>query len=173
MRKILLALTAAGAIGAAGCGSGGDDGTGTVAGGAPRGDDDAQLAFTRCLRDNGIDVQDARPGSGPQRARRVQIGRGVSPQVMERAVKTCREKTGGGPPELTAEQREEFRDQALKFARCMRENGVDMPDPQVTGSGGVLMRARRGSFNPDSPAFRRAEQACREFRPEMRGGGPR
>src|SRR4051812_45316762 len=29
-------------------------------------------------------------------------------------------------------------DAALAFARCMREHGVDMPDPDTSGGGGVV-----------------------------------
>jgi hypothetical protein len=49
---------------------------------------------------------------------------------------------------------------ALDFARCMREHGVDMPDP--TGEGGLVMRKDndKGGPDPDSEKFQQAEQAC-------------
>ncbi|MFG2040638.1 hypothetical protein [Dactylosporangium sp. NPDC048998] len=66
-------------------------------------------------------------------------------------------------------------EQALKFAQCMRDHGVDMPDPRdghmvtgdlgtpgtINGSGAVELP------NADGAAF----QACREFLPN--GGEPR
>lgn len=173
MRRALLALATTGLlVTAAGCG--GDDGGAddpAASSGPPS--EEAQLAFARCMRANGIDMPDPDTSGGGVRVR---IKRDTPPQVVERATKTCREKTGGGPPELTAEQQQELRDQALAFARCMRSNGVDLPDPQVSGGGGVLVRSRRGSFRPDSPAFRRAEKACRDLRPGLRregaGDGP-
>jgi hypothetical protein len=55
----------------------------------------------------------------------------------------------------------------------MRENGVpDFPDPEVSG-GGVKMGIPRG-VNPQSPAFKKAEEACRELMiggPGGPGGG--
>jgi hypothetical protein len=54
--------------------------------------------------------------------------------------------------------------QALKFAGCMRANGVpNFPDP---GSNGALP-------NPFSPAFRAAKKACAKLRPVgLHLGGP-
>jgi hypothetical protein len=56
-------------------------------------------------------------------------------------------------------------DAALAFARCMRENGVDMPDPivETDGGGGISI----GQAGPDSTvskdAFREADETCRHF----------
>jgi hypothetical protein len=37
----------------------------------------------------------------------------------------------------------------------------------------VIMRERRGAVNPESPTFRAAQEACREFMPTPDGpGGP-
>jgi hypothetical protein len=51
-------------------------------------------------------------------------------------------------------------DQALAFARCMRENGVpDFPDPDAEG------RFSEGEHDPDDPALRAAQEACRDLAP--------
>jgi hypothetical protein len=52
----------------------------------------------------------------------------------------------------------------LNFAKCMREHGVDMPDPKFEGGGGVSM-TRRDS-NPDTA--RAAEKACQHFQDEVK-----
>lgn len=168
----LLALLAAGLLGGglAACG-----GAGAAAGddaAAERPDDEKELAFARCMREAGIDIPD--PGSGPVRVR---IPRNVSPAKLRATTQACREKTGGGPRELTDEERTEMRDAALKFARCMRANGIDMPDPQVGGGpgGGAGMLLRRGA-EADTPAFRKAMEACEDELPLRRrfggaGGG--
>ena len=78
---------------------------------------------------------------------------------------------------------------ALAFAECMREHGIDMPDPHVDGSR-VMVRGNASSdasegaegpqtrsdffgADPSSPEFQEAEEACRpilgEFGPN---GGP-
>ena len=72
---------------------------------------------------------------------------------------------GGKPP--SAAQQQEMRDAALKFARCMREHGVDVPDPQT--SGGRLSLKIQG-INPSSPAFQAAQKACKGLMPKPPGG---
>ncbi|HTJ35584.1 MAG TPA: hypothetical protein VL738_20370 [Dactylosporangium sp.] len=63
-------------------------------------------------------------------------------------------------------------EQALKFAQCMRDHGVDMPDPQdghiVTGGGGdsggdpgQISSAGAVDLNVDGEAF----DACRKYLP--------
>ena len=63
--------------------------------------------------------------------------------------------------------------QAIDFARCMREHGVDMPDP--TGDG-LLVRRGEGGPDPESEEFQQAEKACDHHlaelgRPEGGSGG--
>jgi hypothetical protein len=51
-------------------------------------------------------------------------------------------------------------EQALQFARCMRENGApDFPDPDAEG------RFSEGEHDPDDPALRAAQEACRDLAP--------
>jgi hypothetical protein len=52
----------------------------------------------------------------------------------------------------------------LAFARCMREHGVNIPDPTRSGEGGGF-RFRSGARGPDpsSAKFREAERACQRF----------
>jgi hypothetical protein len=59
-------------------------------------------------------------------------------------------------------------DQALKFATCMRANGVpNFPDPS-SGGGGLNIEPGSG-LNPQSPAFQAAQKQCGKLLP---GGGP-
>jgi hypothetical protein len=52
---------------------------------------------------------------------------------------------------------------ALDFAKCMREHGVDMPDPEVDSKGRIRVtvgsRAGKGS-PPDPKKLNAAQQAC-------------
>jgi hypothetical protein len=58
-------------------------------------------------------------------------------------------------------------DQALKFANCMRSNGVpNFPDP---GSGGGIQIPLGSGLKPQSPAFQAARRTCGKLLP---GGGP-
>lgn len=47
-----------------------------------------------------------------------------------------------------------------QYAQCMREHGVDMPDPDPNGQIGDL-----GKIDRDSAAFKTAADACKQFLP--------
>ncbi|WP_262402060.1 hypothetical protein [Actinomadura sp. CNU-125] len=54
----------------------------------------------------------------------------------------------------------------MKFAECMRENGVQMDDP---GPDGALRLNAKGI---KKEVMDKAQEACREFNPMEQGGGP-
>ena len=64
----------------------------------------------------------------------------------------------------TSSTRRDPQQAALDYAKCMREHGVDMPDPQVDEQGRVTMRIGRpggqGGARPDPEKLQAAEQAC-------------
>ena len=52
----------------------------------------------------------------------------------------------------------------LRFARCMREQGVtDFPDPDAEGN----FNAPVGAISPKSPRFKSAMEACRQLDPNQ------
>jgi hypothetical protein len=54
-------------------------------------------------------------------------------------------------------------DAGLNFAKCMREHGVDMPDPQPGGGGqGFNLQFRGGDPRTDDD-FQKAQEACGHF----------
>ena len=133
----------------------------------------AQLQFARCMRSHGVDIPDPKPGAdgGPGNVRIGGPGANApSPQVFQAADRACRKYLQAVAPKLSPAQAAELRDQALKFARCMRSHGIDMPDPQVATGGGVRITMRvggpgKGGINPNSAAFRDAQEACKAFQP--------
>ena len=55
---------------------------------------------------------------------------------------------------------------AVKFARCMRNNGVsEFPDPSASGSFTIDEIVNGSSLNPNTPAFEHALGACRDLEP--------
>jgi hypothetical protein len=134
--------------------------------------EEAMLAFSRCMREQGVDIPDPGAGGGP-----VRVGgdEGIDPEKFQAANEACREHLEGvigeEGPQLTPEQR----DALLAFGRCMREHGIDMPDP---GEGGFVVPAGGDEEVPDlnDPTFRAAEEACRHLMadlvPEPEGAGP-
>ncbi|GAA4897118.1 hypothetical protein LX16_1254 [Stackebrandtia albiflava] len=80
----------------------------------------------------------------------------------------------GGEPEPSEGSTGELADtpdnadeMALAFAECMREHGVDMPDPTFDEEGGADISLPDGV---DDETLRAAEEACKEFLPH--GGEP-
>jgi hypothetical protein len=56
---------------------------------------------------------------------------------------------------------------ALAHARCMRQHGINTPDPKITADGPEL-RYPRG-VDPDDPTLKAAERACQRYLPDMLG----
>ena len=148
-------VLAALSLGVAACG-GGSESTGTAA----RGTDDAALAWARCMRQNGANVPDPQTDENG----RLVIDGGRQDERRDpayaRAAEQCRElferARPRGAEEISAEERERFLEGALRFVRCMRKHGVDMPDP-VVSKRNVSMAL---PANPESPSFKRAQGAC-------------
>ncbi|WP_169946922.1 hypothetical protein [Microbispora sp. H11081] len=155
-----LALTLA-ACGAAPDGEGIASAAGAAAGAtatpSPRGPADrqeAQLKFAQCMREHGVDM----PDPGPDGRVRI-IGEKGGEATMSKAMRACEhfmkdavaDKPGGDDPEA--------RDRMVKFAQCMREHGIDMPDP-APGQG-LRIKIKPGQ----EKAMDEAQKACEEFAP--------
>ena len=58
------------------------------------------------------------------------------------------------------------RDEAVKFAKCMRANGVrEFPDPNASGELTIDGIANGSSLDPSTAAFKQAISACRDLEP--------
>ncbi len=57
-------------------------------------------------------------------------------------------------------------EKAVKFAECMRNNGVStFPDPPASGELTIDGIANGGSLDPNAPAFKQAFSACKDLEP--------
>jgi hypothetical protein len=160
LRPLAAALLAASALGVAACG--GSENTPASASGTAPDDDkvrEAQVKFAECMRENGIDMPDPKPGGGPQTFK-VGGDSGIDPQEFEKAEKACQKYREAIRPQLTEEQQQEFKEKALEWARCMREHGIDVPDPQFSGDGGVRIGGAGARMDPEDEDFQAAEKAC-------------
>ena len=58
------------------------------------------------------------------------------------------------------------RDKAVRFAECMRENGVrEFPDPDASGELTIDGVVNGSTLDPDSPAWKGAIGACKDLQP--------
>ncbi|ORT58747.1 hypothetical protein [Streptomyces sp. CB03238] len=113
---------------------------------------DQALEYRKCLREQGLDVPEPKPGEDP---RGIAIGGDLSKEQMEKAFKACRSKSGAaGSGEITQADK----DKALKFARCMRENGVNMPDPKFDGA--AQQALPMPTAGPEKEKFDKAMKVC-------------
>jgi hypothetical protein len=64
---------------------------------------------------------------------------------------------------------------AVKFAQCMRENGVtEFPDPDASGHLTIDGVLNGSSIDPDSQTWKAATEACKDLQPPgFTGDGPR
>jgi hypothetical protein len=165
VRPLAAALLVAAALGVAACG---DD---KPAAAKPSDSErQAQVKFAECMRENGIDLPDpGTAGAGP-----VKIGGDATPEELRAAEKACAEfRKDIKPPELSDAQKQEFKDAALANARCMREHGVDFPDPSFSEDGGAQIQLGKGGPRPEDPEFKAAQKACAgTFPDELRQEAP-
>jgi hypothetical protein len=68
-----------------------------------------------------------------------------------------------GDPKSPADFKHDMRQAALKYAKCMRQHGIDMPDPQFNGGRMTMQLGGPGASPADKPTMDRAQQACRKI----------
>lgn len=126
--------------------------------------------FTRCMQDNGAEpgVGLGDPGSGD--------GKGTASAApdeqrkQQEAMKKCQKylPDGGTPKPLSPEEL----DKARAFAKCMRGEGLDFPDPNPTSGGfqggpGAGVAPVPDGVDMDDPKVQAAYQKCQK----KAGGG--
>jgi hypothetical protein len=165
---VVVAVLSAGCGGSGGSGAAGGDTTATVASGRPDAATatDSALAFARCMRKEGVPMPDPQPVEGGGGVGFALVGDGmknISPARLAAAQKTC-EKLLPAFPTPSTEDIEKMTENALAFAKCMRGQGIDMPDPQVSGEG-MTQQILPDGVDVRGPRFQKAADEC------GRGGG--
>jgi hypothetical protein len=168
---LLVGLLLALALAVAACSGGGDkpggvaslgDGRATSTTNPGGGDPiQADVARARCMRQHGINMPDPKLDANGHTS--WELPRGVSPDdpKFKAARQACRRyRENGGEAERPSPQQQQ---EMVAFARCMRQHGINMPDPEPDGSVD-LHGINRDELN--SPKFKAAERACPGFRPK-------
>ena len=151
-----------------------DESSSTTA--APSADpEQAFLDFAACMREHGVDMPDpeiATAGGG------FAFGITIEGEAVEggpdnaeidqmmAANEACQHFLEGVVQEFERPDMSEMQDQMLAFAQCMREHGVDMPDPQFSEDGAVTIFGGPDAavtMDPGDPTFRAANEACNEI----------
>jgi hypothetical protein len=177
----VLALVPALALGLGACGKDGKGATGSATAKAAS-DADKMRQFAKCMRDNGINMPDPQVDSKGNVSMKIEgpkAGAGGNPDQLDGKMKAAEAKckhlqpNGGKPKKLNPEELAKMR----ALAKCMREHGVNMPDPDPNGGGIVTQRKAGGKgekneigdgggVNPEGSTFKAADKACAKYRPD-------
>lgn len=150
-KTVAVLLAAALALSVAGCGGFGD--ASSTSGSNANPNLEKAVKFTQCMREHGVPKF-----PDPDKNGKFTIaagGTGASAQQVERARQACKALE---PPGFEPGSAERAQDQKewLKWAQCMRRNGIrDMPDPQDG-----RLKVPRDRIDVNTPQFKRALKAC-------------
>ncbi len=142
----------------------------------------AVIALVECLREEGLDVSDPEvnaDGNVDLRSLFRQAGEAqIDREAFESGLDACAAEVAAVTIGFTRDfDITEIQDQLVIYAQCMRDNGYDMDDPDLSnfgqpgsggGGGGPF-----GDIDIDDPDFIAANEACEDSRPLFGGGGAR
>jgi len=125
----------------------------------------AMLDFAQCMREHGIDMPDPQFGDNGQASFSVgDEGAPADKTKLDDAQKACQsylDKVKSNAPPMDPAKVEAEKQRMLDFAQCMRDHGIDFPDPQISTDGGGLQVQLGGpGLDPNSPGFKDANDAC-------------
>lgn len=141
------------------------------------------LEYTECLRDQGLDIEDPEidedgnvvfggPRAGFDDADQDDLAQ--LREDLQAAQEVCGPPPGGGFGNRAGVDQTEIQDAFLELAQCMRDNGVDVPDPDFSDGGfGGDGGGPFGDIDPNDPALQEAFEECRDVLSDtFPGGGP-
>jgi hypothetical protein len=118
------------------------------------------VAFAKCMRENG------EPNfKDPERGKPMGDGLDVNSPAFKKAMDACKAfMPAGNPRAAGAPDQAWSTSDKLKYAKCMRDNGVpSFPDPDANGGFALIQGS---GIDPNAPQFKKAEDACKKYQPE-------
>jgi hypothetical protein len=84
------------------------------------------------------------------------------PENVRKAFQACgiqapSPQAAGGSPDVNSNA---FRQSVSRYVACIRQNGYDMPDPNLSGKGPVFDESK---VNRHDPKFQAASQKCQQL----------
>jgi hypothetical protein len=136
--------------------------------------------FARCLREHGINAEaSTMPGGGHGLKINGPKSGGPStikgPAAMEAAEQACKKyRPEEQKANLSPQEKVERAEQVEKFAKCMREHGIEVHASSSEGHISIQIHGGPGSGgpNPGSPAFQKAQNSCQGLLPFKGKGLP-
>lgn len=138
---------------------------------------EAFLKFSQCMRDNGVDVPD--PTFDAQGRPQLQPGNNGAGQLdpndpdVQKAMQECQQYLQGAFGGQFSEEDQQARQQALlEFAQCLRDQGLDVDDPDFSqGGGGPGGGGLFGGLDQNDPQVQDAMEQCQDILGDL--GPPR
>jgi outer membrane lipopolysaccharide assembly protein LptE/RlpB len=174
MRKLMAAMAVVLLLGGCGSSDGGGDGVASAGGNSAQPPSasatqqgstaDQMQQFAKCMRDNGVDMPD--PGADGS------FGGGADDQAdrdspaFQKATEACKQFLPGGGDLSKLDPK--LIDQIRQLTQCLRDNGVDVPDPDPNSP--MLGMGQLQNIDRDSPVFKKAMEACKDKVPGRLGG---
>ncbi len=149
--------------------------------------EEAAIAFTACMRENGVDMEDptvdadgnvtpGRPLNLPEPGEG-QADDGAREEIQG-AFEACGEFLDGAAFGFGQIDQTELQDQLIELAACLRDQGVDVADPDLSDLGPGGTPGEGGPFGIDfqDPEVEAALDQCEDLLPNVGrgfgGGGP-
>jgi hypothetical protein len=121
-----------------------------------------QVKFTQCMRQHGVPISD--PARGVAGA----LSAGVPQSTLQPAITACQQYQVGASGAFSQQDRSQFTQAFVKYATCLRHNGIDIPDPTINGTNGFGQKMLAAEALPN---FKAANAKCRQSLPAQFGGG--
>lgn len=162
--KIALIVGLLALIPIAGCT--GDDPTDPDSGGGEGDPLIEPLAYSECMRDNGIEGFPDPSEDGGGGGLTLPEGMDAESEEFQAAQNACEDLMPGADPEDLIDS--ELYAELVTYAECMREQGIaDFPDPEEDG---LNVHFDELGIDPDSEEYQAALTACEDERPTDDGG---
>jgi hypothetical protein len=119
-----------------------------------------RLKFTQCMREHGVNVPDKDIGGSPSAIQ------GVPQSTLQAALSACgKYQAGSFANGSSPSQQNAIREAVVKYARCLRANGLNVPEP--TGSSIAALAAFRQAVIQlqQNPTFKQANNNCKRELP--------
>jgi len=126
----------------------------------------AMLAFTACLRGEGVDVPDPTvDADGNPRFTQPPDLSEVTPDELNAAVDACRDELEQVTIGFIGTDLTGIEDALLEYAQCMRSNGFDLPDPKLdlNFGGPDGFQGPFGEIDFNGPDFIAADAECADI----------
>lgn len=153
----------------AACGGSGHPSTGSSGAGAPASNssgspaskqETAHLQFAQCLREHGVNISDQGLSASPNALK--------VPQSTLRAAFSACGKYQAASSGASPTQQNEGREAVVSYARCLRKAGLNVPEPTGTDIASLAAFRQALGEQEQSPAFQKANEACKSSLPSGR-----